>query len=671
MAVQIGPRIGIDGEKEYRAQIQQIIQQTKTLDTAMNATASAWDKNTSQMTKNKATAQTLVAKIEQMESQLSVMNGMLSQSAAKFGEADQRTLKWKQAVDNTAASLNSMKQRLESLNGAQNFSAMATQMADYGTKMQNVGSKLSTLGTKMSTYITVPLVAAGAASIALASDMEEASSKTDVVFGSMSGAVHQFANDALSTFGLASSSALTMASTFGAMASSMGMSDQVAADMSTTLTGLAADMASFYNVSTEVAQTSLQSIFTGETEALKKFGIVMTQTNLEEFARQQGDVYKSMSESEKVMTRYQFVLAQTADAQGDFERTSGGTANSIRVFQESIKELGASFGAILLPVITPIIQKLSAIAQAIANLPAPVRTAITAILALAAAVGPLLLIVGTLMSSIGSIISVAPMIGSAMAAAAPGVMELAAAFMSLTASAAPWILLGVAIAAAAVAIVANWDQISAGARTMASSVSSAFGDIKSDIKGALQQIGDFAENFKKAFENLPRVIAETMAKAIQAIKDTFHQMIANAKQSGRDMIDGFAQGMMAPIQKIIDQCKAIGEVIKSFLGFSCPDKGPLHEYGSWMPDFMMGLAKGINSNKYLVSRAIRGVAKTMAIPLDANASLNMAIAGAGASGTTPMIGGTSMNVYVDHISELNDLLRIQNQSQQMIRMGAR
>lgn len=670
MAVQIGPKIGIDGEKKYRAQIQQIIQQTKTLDTAMNATASAWDKNTSQMTKNKATAQTLVAKIEQMESQLSIMNGMLSQSAAKFGEADQRTLKWKQAVDNTTASLNGMKQRLESLNGAQNFSAMATQMADYGTKMQNLGNSMRSIGVTMSAMVTAPLVAAGVASVKLASDLEEASSKADVVFGSMSGSVQQFATDALNSFGLAAGTALNMASTFGAMASSMGMSDEVAAEMSTTLTGLAADMASFYNVSVDVANTALQSVFTGETEALKKFGIVMTQTNLEEFAQKQGKVYSAMSEGEKVMTRYNFVLEQTQDAQGDFERTSNGTANSLRVFQESLKALGEAFGEVLLPVVTPMIQAVTRVIQAISQLPAPIRTVITAILALAAAVGPILIIVGTLMSSIGSIISVAPMIGAAMAAAAPGVLELAAAFMSLTASAAPWILLGVAIAAAAVAIVANWEQISTAASSMASSVSSAFGNIKSGIKSVLQQVEDFGRNFIKAFESLPGVIVQTMERAIQAIKDTFHQMIANAKQSGRDMIEGFVQGMMEPIQKIIDQCKAIGETIKAYLGFSRPDKGPLHEYETWMPDFMQGLAKGINSNKYLVSRAIQGIAKTMAMPLDANASLNMALAGAGADGAS-YIGGTSMNIYVDHISELQDLIRIQNQAQQRYRMGAK
>ena len=86
---------------------------------------------------------------------------------------------------------------------------------------------------------------------------------------------------------------------------------------------------------------------------------------------------------------------------------------------------------------------------------------------------------------------------------------------------------------------------------------------------------------------------------------------------------------------------------------------------------MQGMAKGIRNNIGLVKSAVNDVAKTMSMPLDANATMNMAYATAGADSSMPMFGGTSMNIYVDHISELNDLIRIQNQAQQKYRMGAR
>ena len=670
MATQIGPKIGIEGEKEYRQQINQIIQQTKTLDAAMDRTASEWTKNTSQMTKNKAVAQNLAQQINLQKQKLQQMNAMLDASVQKYGENATATLKWKAAVDSATASLNKMEHQLEDLKGAGSFSDLSTQMADVGQKMQNMGQTLTNIGTRMTTMITLPLAAAGAASMKLASDTEEARNKVEVVFGSMAQSVKDFADTALESYGLAEGSALTMASTFGAMASSMGLSEQASASMSTSLTALAADMASFYNVSTEVAQTSLQGIFTGETEALKKFGIVMTQTNLEEFAQQNGKVYSQMSEGEKVMTRYAYVLNATKDAQGDFARTSDGAANSFRVFQESLKELGAAFGEQLLPIITPIIQAITSFIQKIAELPAPIRKIIVVFGLLLAAIGPVILIIGTFMSAIGAILTQGPIIAAAFAALIPVIKGLAASFIELTVAAAPWLLLAAAIAAAAYLIYKNWDSISDAASSMLKTVKSATKGFIDAVKDMASGAHDKLQDVVNYFRELPGKILAALKEAAQRVKEEFDNMIATAKQSGKHFVDGFVEGLKERLQKVVDAVKKIANTVKDFLGFSRPDKGPLHEYEQWMPHFMQGLAKGIKSNIGLVKGAVDDIAKTMALPLDANASMNMALAGAGYD-SAAMLGGTSMNVYVDHISELNDLIRIQNQAQQRYRMGAK
>jgi heme oxygenase len=671
MATQIGPKIGIEGEKEYRQQIQQIIQQTKTLDAAMEKTASEWTKNTSQMTKNKAVAQNLVQQIDLQKQKLQQMNTMLDASVKKYGENATATLKWKAAVDSATASLNNMEHELSELKGANNFSELSTQMADVGQKMQNMGQTLTNIGTKMTASITLPLAAAGAASMKLASDLEESRNKVQVVFGSMAQSVEDFAANALESYGLAEGSALTMASTFGAMASSMGLSEQASASMSTSLTALAADMASFYNVSTEVAQTSLQGVFTGETEALKKFGIVMTQTNLEDFAKKMGKTYDQMSEGEKVLTRYAFVLDATKDAQGDFARTSDGAANTFRVFQESLKELGASLGEQILPIITPIVQAINSLIQKFAALPAPIRKIIVVIGLLVAAIGPVIMIIGLFMTSVGAIIAQAPIIAAAFASMIPAIKGLAASFIELTVAAAPWLLLAAAIAAAGYAVYKNWDDISAGAQKMANKVKEAFNDLKDRVESVRNTIANVIPDIEKFFEELPSKILNALKAGAQHIKEEFDRMIKTAKESGQHFIDGFVQGIMSRIEKIVNAVKEVANTVKQFLGFTRPDKGPLHEYEQWMPHFMQGLTKGIKSNIGLIKGAVDDVAKTMAIPLDATATMNMAYATAGADGSMPMFGGTSMNVYVDHISELNDLIRIQNQAQQKYRMGAR
>ena len=671
MAVQIGPKIGIEGEKEYRQQIQQIIQQTKTLDSAMKATAAAWTKNTSQMSKNRAVAQNLAQQIELQKEKLAAMNKMLDESKEKFGENAAATLKWQQAVNDATANLNTMENQLKKLGKAGSMSDFSIQMADMGKKLQNMGDKLSSIGQKMTTSITLPIAAAGAAAVKFASDLEESTSKVEVVFGDMSASVKEFAESALNSYGLATSTAMQMAGTFGSMATSMGLSQKQAAAMSISLTQLAADMSSFYNVSTEVAQTSLQGIFTGETEALKKFGIVMTQTNLEKFAEDQGKVYSKMTEAEKVMTRYAFVMEATRDAQGDFARTSDGTANSIRVFQESLKELAATFGEQILPIITPVIQALTRLIQKFANLPAPIQKAIVVIGLIVAVIGPVIMVIGGLVSAIGTIVSAVPALIAAMGAAS-------ASLAAFSAAAGPVILAIVAIAAAigvlagiGYLIYENWDQISASAERMGDAIRGAVNKVlavndslKNSVNGAVQEV-------ISAFASLPGKIIDALGNAVQAIKDAFAQMIANAKKSGADFVTGFIDGIKSKVQGIIDQVKKIAKTIEEYLGFSCPDKGPLSKYETWMPDFMKGLAQGIYQNKNIVTKAMDSLSKDMVLPLDANASMNVALAGADGSSSSAVFGGMTTNVYVDHINDLQDLIRIQNQAQQRYRMGAR
>ena len=675
MATQIGPKIGIEGEKEYKAQLQQIIQATKTLDSEMKKVTASWDKNTSTLTKNKATAQNIQQKLALLSEKQEVYNKLLEASVEKYGESSTAAQKYQQALNSVEAQISSLSQKMQSFKGAEGFSDISTKLADAGTKMQNIGEKMTAVGQKLTMSLTLPLVAAGTAAVKLASDLEESTSKVDVVFGSMSESVKQFADDALNSYGLAKGTAMEMASTFGAMATSMGMSQKQAATMSTTLTALAADMSSFYNVSTEVAQTSLQGVFTGETEALKKFGIVMTQTNLEEFASKQGKVYSQMSEAEKVMTRYAYVMEATKDAQGDFSRTSDGTANSLRVFRESLKELGSALGEQLLPIITPIIQTLTSLIQKFTNLPKPIQKFIAATLLIAAAIGPVILILGTFMSALGSIVVNAPLVVEAVLGIASAFSGLAAA-MGIAAPELIAIIAAIGIAVAGIAMIANqivehWDEISAAAEEMASRVKTAFNRVSEGWTKISQKISDLSTSIVSAVMDLPSRIADALRNAVQKVIDIFDQMIAKAKQSGKDFIQGFVDGIKEKLSKVVEVVKKVADTVKDYLGFSRPEKGVLHSYEEWMPHFMQGLAKGIKSNIGLVKSAVNDVAKTMALPLDANASMNMALAGADGGYSAGVIGGFTMNVSVDHINDLNDLLRIQQQAQQRIRMGAR
>lgn len=287
------------------------------------------------------------------------------------------------------------------------LSELSTGMQNAMRQFDKVGQKMQSVGRDMSAFITLPILAAGGAAVKLASDFEESTNKVDVAFKSSSGEVKGWAKTTLDSFGIAEGSALDMASLFGDMATSMGLTRPAAAKMSTSLVGLAGDLASFKNIGIDEATTALNGVFTGETESLKRLGVVMTEANLAQFALSQGITkqIKDMSQAEKVQLRYNYVMEQTKNAQGDFARTSGGAANQTRTLGEILKEIGATFGKIILPYFTKAITYVNEVAKKFKDLSTETKTVIVVVSGLAAAIGPLLFSIGALMSTVPVMVS--------------------------------------------------------------------------------------------------------------------------------------------------------------------------------------------------------------------------------------------------------------------------
>lgn len=199
--------------------------------------------------------------------------------------------------------------------------------------------------------------------IDLGSDLAEVQNVVDVVFPHMNKQIDSFAKNAAAQFGLSETMAKKFTGTFGAMSKAFGFNEKAAYDMSTTLTGLAGDVASFYNISQDEAYTKLKSVFTGETESLKDLGVVMTQTALDSYAMANGfgKTTAKMSEMEKVALRYQFVQDQLTSAVGDFSRTSDGWANQVRILKLQFDSLKATIGQGLINVLSPVIKVINMI----------------------------------------------------------------------------------------------------------------------------------------------------------------------------------------------------------------------------------------------------------------------------------------------------------------------
>ena len=222
--------------------------------------------------------------------------------------------------------------------------------------------------------------------VGLSSQLTEVQNVVDTTFGNMSSKIEEFAETSIQSFGMSELTSKKIASRYQAMGTAMGISSsQISkgtdlinkkllsmentaysvtnstADMSVNLTKLAADMASFYNVEQEDVAKALESIYTGQTRPLRQYGLDLTQATLQEWAMKNGiDAnVKSMSQAEKTLLRYQYVMANTTAAQGDFTKTANTWANSVRILKEEVKAWGMIIGQVVIGAFKPLVNALN------------------------------------------------------------------------------------------------------------------------------------------------------------------------------------------------------------------------------------------------------------------------------------------------------------------------
>lgn len=217
----------------------------------------------------------------------------------------------------------------------------------FASMAGNIVGKLTAAG------IGAILLNWGSAAVEAASDLAEVQNVVDTVFGDGANQIEAWSKKAGQQFGLTELQAKKFTSTLGAMMKSSGLAGNEIISMSTDLAGLAADMASFYNLDFETAFEKIRSGISGETMPLKQLGINMSVANLEAFALAQGleKTFSEMSQGEQTMLRYQYLMQATSDAQGDFSKTADGFANAQRRIQASVDTIRTSLGEILLPVV--------------------------------------------------------------------------------------------------------------------------------------------------------------------------------------------------------------------------------------------------------------------------------------------------------------------------------
>lgn len=300
-------------------------------------------------------------------------------------------------VDNLTSSVqrsgNTTTQSTSRMSGA--FSSLGTSIRDtvgqtqiFGTSLSSIGSAFNSAGG-MATLMQGAVIGLTSAlvqmatqaiqkaiagigefinqGIELASDLTEIQNVLDAAFGDNADKVNEWAITTASAFGLTEIQAKQFASTTGAILSGMSITGEQALTMSTQIAQLTGDMASFYNLEHEEAFNKIKSGLTGETEPLKSLGIVMNETNLSAFALAEGigTAYSKMSESDKVILRYNYLIEQTSLAHGDFASTADSYANASQQLTNQLEASSATLGSGLLPVLS---EMKSAISSTLKNL---------------------------------------------------------------------------------------------------------------------------------------------------------------------------------------------------------------------------------------------------------------------------------------------------------------
>lgn len=419
------------------------------------------------------------------------------------------------------------------------------------SKMEGLAKKAG--ATLASAFAVKKLVDFSAKCLDLGSDLAEVENVVDVTFSTMSDQVDKFAKSAAKNFGLSETMAKQYAGTFGAMAKAFGFGEQQAYEMSTALTSLAGDVASFYNLSQDEAYTKLKSVFTGETESLKDLGIVMTQTALDAYAMANGygKTTSAMTEQEKVALRYKFVLGQLSLAQGDFARTSDSWANQTRLMALQTQSIMASIGQGLINLFTPAIKIINVVLGKVAQLAEAFKGFTELITGKKSSGGSG--ITDTLTSGLNDATAAAGDAGSGLADAANSAGNLADNTGAVGAAAKK--------AAKEMKTLMGFDEINKLAEQTdtgsdSGGGSGGGGSSPSSGGGGLSGLGSGATDFGK--------LADTEDNALNKVNKTLDKIIKKVKELAKLCKKGFFDGLgdLSVLDSIKDECESIQ---KSFI----------------------------------------------------------------------------------------------------------
>ncbi len=362
MAYDIGPKIGIEGEKQFRQAIQQINTNLRTLSTEMMVVTSMYDKNdksTEALTeKNKV----LNKQIEEQKKKLDELKKGLEISKEKYGENDKVTQGWQQAVNKATAELNNMERELEENNKALKENETASDnskegLEELGESADKSGGKFEKLGGILkasAAAMGAVAVAAGAAAIKLGkevinqfAELEQNLGGSEAVFGKYAERIQKTGEEAYKNLGVSQSEYLAIANKMGALFQGSGIEQAKSLELTEKAMQRAADMASVMGIDMQVALDSVAGAAKGNFTMMDNLGVAMNATTIEAYALSKGlkFTWNTATQAEKAEVAMQMFFEKTEQYAGNFARESTETiSGSIGLFKAAIQSFVGGLG---------------------------------------------------------------------------------------------------------------------------------------------------------------------------------------------------------------------------------------------------------------------------------------------------------------------------------------
>lgn len=683
MAINIGPKIGIDGEAQYRKELSNIIQQQKTLQSEMNVVTSSFAKNTTAEEKNTAVSKILAEQVKVQKERVEQLAAMLQKSAEKYGENDTKTLKWKEAVNSATSELNKLGDAFgDAEKGAFSFGDALKANVLAQAIVDGVKRLASAIKDMAGDFIDT------------AASVKAEASQFSQTFGDFSddatAAIDRVANES----GILDTRLNNLGTQIYAFARASGGSAEESMVLMEKALQATADSAAYYDRSLEDTAESLQSFLKGNYENDAALGLSATETTRNAAAMELfGQKFNDLTEIQKQQTLLQMVLdaQKLSGAMGQAAREADGWENVQGNLNEAWRQFQANVGAPFLESLVPLVQNITAAFQDWQNSVdwGAFSASVSSVLKFLVDNGNLIVSIITGIAAGFVAWNVASMIMTIITAIKGFVTALQAGKTAMQAlniamNANPFVLIATLIAGVVAALITLWNTnenfrngvikiwenvkefisgvVTAIVEFFTVTIPNAFNAVIDFVKtnwqalllllvnpfaGAFKLLYDNCEGFRNVVDNMVQRVKDAFSNMLEKVKEIAHNigdavkngiqlavdfitsLPGKALQWGRDFIQGFVDGIRSMISSVIDAVKGIANTVAEWLHFSRPEKGPLREYESWMPDMIDGMVSGIKANEYKLSNAVgsmaSGVAGASAGTL--NATYNMTVNG--------------------------------------------